>query len=405
LKMELEELLKKDNLIIMGSHEYPGIDRIQFWGGIGEVVRNISERLVKRSWEVLVLPRLITEYRTSAPIYLEHNGVHILGLEMQRYLAGKENADLYLTHPGYEGTTTLDHAYTTWRFLEKHGLKNAILHVHDWLGVGWAREGKRKDFKTILSVHMSVGRDAGQVLVDKRLELERLSGQYSKAIHYVSFDTFKSCRIYGWNSNKKQLVIPNGVDIEKFTPLKEKSPEEYVLFVGRLVPVKNVPVLLEGWSRFNDKYPEVKLQILGAPGASYIDVVNAFNALPPEKKMKIELRTAMVPFEERVKRIQNASVFCAPSSKEAFGIVAVEAQSCGVPVVVGDVGGFKENVLEGITGAHVDGTNPDSIAEGLELAYLNRKEFGKNGRRLVEGYFNWDKIIEKYITELYEGNE
>jgi len=403
--MELEELLKKDNLIIMGSHEYPGIDRIQFWGGVGEVVRNISERLAQKDWEVLVLPRLVTEYRTSTPIFIEHNGVHLLGLEIQRYLAGEENGDLYLTYPGYEGTTTLDHAYTTWRYLEKHGLKNPIVHVHDWLGVGWAREGKRRGCKTIFSVHMSVLRDSSQVLIDKRLELEKLAGQYAQTIHYVSFDTYKSCRTHGWNSNKKQLVIPNGVDVDKFKPITERSPEEYILFVGRLVPVKNVPNLIQGWSRFNDKYPEVKLQILGAPGASYVDVVNTFNALTPEKKARVELRTAMVPFEERLRRIQNASVLCAPSSDEAFGIVAVEAQACGIPVVVGDVGGFKENVLEGVTGTHITGTNIDSIAQGLELAYLNRKEFGKNGRKLVEGYFDWNKIVERYVKELYGDKE
>lgn len=75
--------------------------------------------------------------------------------------------------------------------------------------------------------------------------------------------------------------------------------------------------------------------------------------------------------------------------------------NCGKPTVVGDVGGFKENVLEGVTGVHVEGNNPESIASGLETAYLNRKAWGKNARKLTEEFFSWDKIIDSYVEELY----
>jgi len=375
--VDLEELLAKDNLIIMGSHEYPGFKEIQFWGGVGEVVRNISERLVKKGFEVLVLPRLTTEYAPHETLFLEHNGVHFLSTQIRRYQAGQENSDLYLINPNYETITCLDHSYSTWRILEKYKMNNPIVHVHDWLGVAWARESKRRRFKTVLTVHMSVDRTLEALSIDKRLEFERLAGSYSDIIHYVSFSTFESCRIHSWNGNKKHVVIHNGVDTEKFSPVSQKTPEEYILFIGRLVPVKNVPSLIQGWSIFNSKYPDVKLKILGAPGASYVDVLETYNSLKQEKRKKVELKIEMVSFEERLRYLRNATVFCAPSSKEAFGIVAIEASACGIPVVVGD------------------------IARGLELAYLNRKYFGRNGRKLVEEYFNWDKIVERYIDELY----
>jgi len=399
--MELEELLNSSNLIIMGSHEYPGLENIQFWGGVGEVVRNISERLVQRGFDVLVLPRLATEYAPHKTLFIEHKGVHFLTTQIKRFRAGKENADLYMINPSYETITCLDHSYSTWEILKRYKMNNPVIHAHDWLGVAWAREGKRRGYRTVLTVHMSVDRTLENLASDKRLELERLAGSYSQVIHYVSFSTYKSCRIHSWNGNKRHCVIPNGVDINKFSPLEHKVPEEYVLFIGRLVPVKNVPPLIQGWSIFNEKYPDVKLKILGAPGSSYVDVLETYNSLKEEKRKRVELRLEMVSFEERLNYLRNATVFCAPSSKEAFGIVAIEAESCGIPVVVGDVGGFKENVLEGVTGVHVDGTDPSSIAEGLELAYLNRKYFGQNGRRLVEEYFNWDKIVERYIDELY----
>lgn len=402
--MDLRKLLKLDNLIIMGSQEYPaGDSRICYWGGMGEVVKNISERLVHKGFEVLVLPRRIKEYMGRTIIYTEKNGVHILSPPILPFQAGAENTDLYNVFPLKDGTIALDHAYTTWRYLQRHGLNkgNPIVHIHDWLGAAWAREAKRLNFRRVFTVHMSAERNHGLRLADKRLELEKITGNNSQIIHYVSLAQMKSCRPYHWNSSRRHVIIPNGVDIHKFRPPEQENPEEYVFFIGRLTPVKNVPALVQGWSIFNEKYPNVGLRILGGSGISNIDVHKTIKALSQEQRSLVDLKIEMVSFQERLEAYQDSTICCFPSSKEAFGIVAIEASACGKPAVVGDVGGFKENVLEGITGIHVDGTKAKSIAEGLELAYMNRKVWGKNGRRLVKDFYDWDKIIESYVKELY----
>lgn len=400
--VELRELLKKDNLIVMGSHEYP-IDKIKiaFWGGMGVVAKEVSERLVKKGFEVLVLPRKVKEYASTKPFYHEQNGVHIFALPIRRYQAGSYNADLYEVYPLPAGVTALDHSYTMWRTLQKNGLKNPIIHGHDWMSIAWLREAKRDDYKSILTVHLSANRNASSRLNDKRLELERLAGFYAQKIHYVSLAQMKECAIYGWNHDKEHHVIPNGVDINRYIPPNDSSIEDYILYVGRLAPVKNVPQLVSGWSEFNTKYPDVKLKILGASGVSNLDVQRVIASLDARQREKVELRIEMVSEAERIKYYQNSSVCCFPSSREAFGVVAVEAQSCGKPVVVGNVGGFKENVLEGVTGLHIDGTSPNSISEGLTLAYENRKSWGRNARKLVMTFYDWDKIVEDYIKEFY----
>ena len=398
--LELEELLRQDNLIIQACHEYPFNSDIAFWGGMGEVVKNVSERLVNKGFEVLVLPRQVKEYTGNKIIYDEKNGVHVLAIPIKTYQAGNSNTDLYNILPTTQGTTALDHCFTTWRYLEKYGLEKGIIHAHDWLSCGWLREAKRKNIPKIFTVHLSTERN-GKRATDPRLELERLNGTYADIIHYVSLHQMKSCQAYKWNHNKPQIIIPNGVDVNSFKPPQESPLEEYILYVGRLTPVKNVPNLIKAWKIFHDEYPDVKLKILGASGTSNIDVQNTIMSLSPEERTKVELRIEMVSLQERIKYLQNSTVCCFPSSVEAFGIVSIEAQACGKPVVVGRIGGFKENALCGVTGVHIDGGKPQEIAEGLHLAYTNRNTWGRNARKMVEEFFSWDKIIEIYIKELY----
>jgi len=396
---ELKELLQQKNLIILGSHEYP-IDptEVAFWGGMGEVCKNIAERLVHRGFEVLVLPRLIKEYSADKIYYEEKNGVHVLSLPIKPYEAGQENGFLYNIYPVREGITTLDHCFTTWRYLEKIGMKDPIVHVHDWLGLAWLIEAKRSNFRRIFSVHLSAERNHGNP--DKRLELEKMTGDVSQKIHYVSLAQLRSCSCYKWNHEKEHYTIPNGVDIHKYVPL-ENPADDYVFFVGRLAPEKNVANLVNGWAIFNKKYPDIKLKIVGGSGLANWDVESTIRNLNPEQKEKVVLTLKMITEQEKISYYQNAAVSCFPSLKEAFGLVAIEAEACGKPVVVGNVGGFHENVLEGITGIHVDGNSPSCIAKGLETAYLNRKLWGKNARKLTTEFFSWDKIINQYIECLY----
>ena len=397
--MQLREILQTDNLIIMGCHEYPISPEIHFWGGMGEVCKNVSERLVHRGFEVLVLARQTEDYAAKNTFFAQKNGVYVFSPPVQKFQAGAENTDLYMVYPCSENIKVLDHNFTVWKHLQRNGLsKKAILHGHDWMSVGWLRQAHQKGMPTVLTVHMSVDRTSG----DKRLELERMAGEYADVIHYVSLSQRKSCRRYPWDNSKSHVVIPNGVDTQKFTPPKKSPTEDYVLFVGRLTPVKRVPALVEGWSKFNKNFPEVKLKILGAPGMDNLNVQRAIHRLDKSQQEKVELRIEMVSLYERIRYYQNATVCCFPSVREAFGVVAVEAQACGKPVVVGSVGGFWENVLEGITGVHVDGYSASSIAEGLEVAYLNRHTWGRNARSLVLQFFDWNKIVDEYVERLYK---
>jgi len=98
-----------------------------------------------------------------------------------------------------------------------------------------------------------------------------------------------------------------------------------------------------------------------------------------------------------------ADVFVLPSVQEGQGIVLLEAQASGVPVVAFDAGGVKEAVRDGETGLLVKPGDTDGLAEAL-IKLLNNKQFratlGQNGRRFVNANYTWD-ISAKKMLEVY----
>jgi starch synthase len=124
----------------------------------------------------------------------------------------------------------------------------------------------------------------------------------------------------------------------------------------------------------------------------------------------------MISKPEVIQLYSHARVFCCPSVYEPFGIINLEAMSCGAPVVASATGGIKEVVVDGETGYLVpfkpDATTgfpsePDQFARDLaaKLSQLMNnpeqcKRFGEAGRKRVEEQFSWSAIADQTI-ELY----
>ncbi|MFO8075514.1 MAG: glycosyltransferase, partial [Egibacteraceae bacterium] len=89
--------------------------------------------------------------------------------------------------------------------------------------------------------------------------------------------------------------------------------------------------------------------------------------------------------------------------QEGFGVVFLEGQACGRPVIAGDSGGSPEALAEGVSGLLVDGTDPAAIAEAI-VAILTNAEgaeaMGHAGRALVEARFTWSAIVERFLADL-----
>ena len=145
----------------------------------------------------------------------------------------------------------------------------------------------------------------------------------------------------------KRLIIPNGVDVEKYKPLKKPPENPVVLFIGRLVHRKGVHLLLKAFRDVVSEVPEARLLIVGK---GYMEplVKSMVSVLDLKKNVMFK---GLVTEEEKVHLLQNCMVAAVPSIYgESFGIVAVEAFATGTPVVAFKVGGLAEIVDHGVNG-------------------------------------------------------
>ncbi len=203
---------------------------------------------------------------------------------------------------------------------------------------------------------------------------------------YVALTDFEAnwAKKFAWGV---QIVkIPNGVDLEKFSPMKNKIDlslkPPVVLSVAALEWYKHHELTIRAVSKLND----VSLLIIGAGFEK--DKLQLLG----DGMLKDHFRIIQTKFEEIPKYYRSADLFCLPSwDREAFGIVYLEALASGLPVVAPDDSPRREIV--GDSGIFVDVANPKEYSEAIEKAL--KLNWGDKPRQQAEK-FSWDKVAEKY---------
>jgi len=203
----------------------------------------------------------------------------------------------------------------------------------------------------------------------------------------------------------KVRVIPNGVDPARLHPHAAPDDlrdfrrrwaldgERIVFFVGRLVREKGLEVLIDAMPEVLAAHPEAKLVVAGGGWWGHLAERAA------QRGLRDKVAFAGFVSEEDLRRfyaVADAAVF--PSLYEPFGIVALEAMAAGVPVVVSDIGGFREVVRHGETGIHTWANNPGSLAWGIRQVLSDRalaERLWTEARREVEERFGWAAIAEQ----------
>ncbi|SMG39953.1 D-inositol-3-phosphate glycosyltransferase [Corynebacterium pollutisoli] len=176
------------------------------------------------------------------------------------------------------------------------------------------------------------------------------------------------------------VVVSPGTDVEMFTPGTDRNTErsrrllgipldaELVAFVGRLQQFKGPQVLIRATAEMVQRNPGRKLRVIicgGASGAAATE--RQYMELARELGVARRIRFLDPrPPEELVTIYQAADIVAVPSYNESFGLVAMEAQACGTPVVAARVGGLPVAVAEGETGLLVDGHGTADWADALE---------------------------------------
>jgi glycosyltransferase involved in cell wall biosynthesis len=188
-------------------------------------------------------------------------------------------------------------------------------------------------------------------------------------------------------------VLYIGVDIGKFSadgpPITERPRR--ILCTGRMVEKKGGRYLLEAFARVRARIPDAELVMIGAGPLSA-----ELKLLAETLKVPVEF-TGSLPASEVKRHLDGARVFCLPSltagdgDAEGFGIVLLEAQASGVPVVTSAMGGATEGVLHGETGFAFAEKDIDAMAEYLCRILMDdelARSMSVAARRFVAEKFN-----------------
>ena len=169
-----------------------------------------------------------------------------------------------------------------------------------------------------------------------------------------------------------------------------------MLFVGSLIPRKGLPFLVEAAKKIVKENADTKFLIVGeGPLKTQLtDTLKSAN-LSGNFKFLGNLK------EDALSAVYNcADVFVLPSIQEGQGIVLLEAQASGKPVVAFDVGGVNEAFRNRETGLLVKRGSSDELADALLKLFFDkplREKMGANGRRFVSENFTWDICAQKML--------
>ena len=197
--------------------------------------------------------------------------------------------------------------------------------------------------------------------------------------------------------NQKIEIIYNGVDTEEFKPSKEINQKFTVISTSRLIERKGIEYLVDAFIKFNKKYNNSKLLLIGDG--------NLKKELEEKVKMasihKQVIFLGIVDHSKIADYYWQADVFVLPSLNEGMSNSLLEAMASGLAIIATDTGGAK-NLVNSINGVIIEKQNSDDIFNALEKLYLDKKllEGMKVINREKIKKMSWEKIAEKYY-QLY----
>ncbi len=200
----------------------------------------------------------------------------------------------------------------------------------------------------------------------------------------------------------RYVVIPNGVDIHRFSPEGPRPKEDFsrpvILFVGRMEPRKGFPLILRAFREIKRRISSATLVAIGT--GRHLETYQRL--VPSHLKDSVHFLGFVEP--ERLPQYYRwADIYTSPAiGGETFGIVLLEAMACGTPVVASDIPGYRQVIHHGQNGLLVNVQDSHAYAE----AVLQVLEDPQLKHRLVEEGLKtarahaWERIAEK-VESLY----
>jgi glycosyltransferase involved in cell wall biosynthesis len=374
-------------------------------GGQNIYVMNTATLLARRGHKVDVYTRW--DARSKQEVVQVRNGLRVI-----RVSAGPRS---YMPRDNFLNITD-DFAERIKERIEREEVQYDVVFSHYWfsgiIGLQLAKEynlphthvyhsiGQIK-YETLKEIHPE---EVDDQLFEVRKEWERRIAQECTSIITTSpVEQDDILRIFGIN-RKKTICIPIGVDTQLFKPrsqrwcrqkLKLVLDKPIVLYVGRLELRKGISTLIRAVNILAD----VELYIVGggsSKSTQALDISERDRLQGIARELGVTKRVHFVGAkpQQKLALFYGAADVCAvPSYYEPFGIVPIEAMSCGTPVVASGTGGMRFTVRDGVTGHLMKANDYKALAAKLSKTLKDGKEaYATAARDHVLQYFSWPKI-------------
>ena len=296
-----------------------------------------------------------------------------------------------------------------------------IIHSHYWISgqLGWMIS-ERTGVPLVHTMH-TMARVKNRALAEgdvpepliRALGEEQIVQNSKALIANTDAEAASLVSLYGADTDRVKVVTP-GVDLQRFTPGHGKASARNILdiasdaimlmFVGRIQPHKGPEVLVRAIAELVARAPHLrsKLALVIMGGASGTGI----NEPDRLAKLATFLGVAdLIHFKEPVSRSELADWYrasdlvCVPSYSESFGLVALEAQACGTPVIASAVGGLRTAVSDGISGILVDGHDPKAWASVVSrlIAEPQRRVLLSMGALDHSKKFGWENTARQTL--------
>ncbi len=286
-----------------------------------------------------------------------------------------------------------------------------IVHSHYWLSgqVGWlARD--RWAVPLVHTAHtLAAVKNAALAAGDapepplRAVGEQQVVDEADRLIVNTESEAHQLVSLHNADPGRIDIVHP-GVDLQIFSPgdrgaaraaLGLATDDRIVAFVGRIQPLKAPDVLLRAAALL----PNVRILVAGGPSGTGLAAPDALVRLAAD--LGIADRVSFLPPQSRdelVNVYRAADLVAVPSYSESFGLVAVEAQACGTPVVAAAVGGLPVAVADGRSGALVDGHDPRVWSAAISR--LLDADSGPLRRGAIEHArrFSWDHTVDALLA-------
>jgi D-inositol-3-phosphate glycosyltransferase len=296
-----------------------------------------------------------------------------------------------------------------------------LVHSHYWLSgqVGWIAQ-ERWGVPLVHTMH-TMARVKNLTLaqgdlpepVIREIGEEQVVSAADRLVANTHAEAKELIELYHADPNRVRVVHP-GVDLDVFVPGSQQVARKdlgvaegaiVLLFVGRIQPLKAPDVLIEAAAEILKRNPELRsrlvVAICGGPSGSGLERPDALVTLA--EQLGVSDVVKFVPPTSRaelVKWFQAATVCVVPSYSESFGLVAIEAQACGTPVIAARVGGLPTAVRDGISGVLVDGHEASNWADPILTVAMNNELRTKLSIGAVAhaSHFGWEDTTDKLIS-------